>query len=153
MTIQNQEIATLVCSQCQATNRVPVLRLGDRPICGKCKNELLPTRPVSLTDESFSRFISRTSLPILVDFWAPWCGPCKMMAPAFEEASRILSPYIVLAKVDTETAPSLSLELRIQSIPTLILFDRGVEKVRQSGAMSTKQLVDWTRAQSVHSRR
>lgn len=146
MAIQNQNIETLVCTNCQAANRIPSQRLGDSPVCGKCKKELLPNHPVDLTDATFQRFISRTSLPVLVDFWAPWCGPCKMMAPAFEQATQLLSPGVILAKVNTELAPHVASRFGIQSIPTLTLILAGKEKARQSGAMNAQQLVNWARA-------
>ena len=146
MAIQNQNIATLVCANCQAVNRFPAQRLGDSPVCGKCKEELIPDHPINLTDATFHRFISRTTLPVLVDFWAPWCGPCKMMAPAFEQATRMLSQRVILGKVNTEVAPQVAREFSIQSIPTLTLIIAGKEKARQSGAMNAQQLVNWTRA-------
>jgi thioredoxin 2 len=146
MAIQNQNLVTLVCATCQAVNRFPSHRLGDSPVCGKCKQELLSGHPINLTDATFQRFISRTSLPVLVDFWAAWCGPCKMMAPAFEQASELLSPQVILAKVNTEEAPNIAQVYRIQSIPTLTMIIAGKEHARQSGAMNVRQLVEWARA-------
>lgn len=146
MSTQNEISTTLVCAMCQAVNRLPRQRLGDSPVCGKCKQELLSGQPVNLTDATFQRFISRTSLPVLVDFWAPWCGPCKMMAPAFEQACKLLSPSVILAKVNTEVAPNIAQKYHIQSIPTLTLIIEGKETARQSGAMNVQQLVGWARS-------
>jgi thioredoxin 2 len=142
------EKVTLVCENCLAVNRVPRQRMGDSPVCGKCKQELLRAHPIELTDATFERFIGRTSLPVLVDFWAPWCGPCKMMAPAFAQAAQLLSPNVILCKVNTETSPQVAGAFRIQSIPTLALMLSGKEKARQSGAMNAQQLVAWVRAHS-----
>ncbi len=133
----------LVCPNCAALNRVPVLRMGDHPVCGKCKQVLLPEHPLELDDRNFMNYVTRTEVPILVDFWAPWCGPCKMMAPAFAEAARKLSPRIALAKVNTEVASQTASAFRIASIPTLILFRGGQEIARQSGAMNATQIVQW----------
>jgi thioredoxin 2 len=133
----------LVCSNCLAVNRVPEERFADRPICGKCKQPLLPSHSVELTDASFEKFIGRTDLPVLVDFWATWCGPCRMMAPAFEEAAAMLSPRAILAKLDTDAAPRTASQYEISGIPTLILFRGGSEVARQSGAMNARQIAQF----------
>ncbi|MFG0289948.1 MAG: thioredoxin TrxC [Rhodopirellula sp. JB044] len=130
----------IVCSHCGALNRVPPERLGDKPVCGKCKTLLLPASSVELTDSSFSRFVSKTDMPILVDFWAPWCGPCRMMAPAFEQASFNASPNAIFAKLNTEDNPSVASQFAITGIPTIILFRGGREVNRHSGMLDAAGL-------------
>lgn len=135
-----------VCSQCAAVNRVPESKLDDKPICGKCKQLLLPSHPVELTDQDFAKFITRTDVPVVVDFWAPWCGPCRIMAPAFSEAAEQLSPHIILAKLNTEGSPRTSAQYAISGIPTVILFRSGNEVSRQSGVLNSSQIVQWARS-------
>jgi thioredoxin 2 len=136
----------VVCPYCQSVNRIPAERLGDKPCCGRCKQELFRARPVELTEENFRREIAASEIPVLVDFWAPWCGPCKMMAPAFEKAAAILEPRVRLAKLNTDEAQDIAGQLGIRSIPTMVLFDHGEEVARHSGAMLAGDIERWVKA-------
>jgi len=133
----------VVCPHCESINRVPTSRLGDQPTCGKCKRSLFDGHPVALTDQTFDRHLSRGELPLVVDFWAPWCGPCKMMAPAYEQAAAHIEPRARLAKVDTEANPQLAQRYGIRSIPTLAVFKGSRQVASQAGAMGLGQLVQW----------
>lgn len=136
----------LVCPHCATLNRVPDDRLRDDPVCGRCGKPLLDGQPVSLSDAQFERFIGKTELPVVVDFWAEWCGPCRMMAPQFAQAAAQLKGRAILAKVDTDANPQASVKNRIRSIPTLVLYRGGQEVKRQSGVMSAADLVRWVGA-------
>ena len=134
----------LVCPACATTNRIPDERLQDAPVCGRCGAPLMATEPASLNDVALSKFIAGTELPVLVDFWASWCGPCKTMAPHFAAAARQM-PEVRFVKVDSDAAPASGALHNIRSIPTLVLFKGGVEVARQSGAVPTAQLLTWVR--------
>jgi thioredoxin 2 len=136
----------IVCPHCHTTNRVAAEHLGHAPDCGKCHQPLFNGHPAALDEAAFAKHIARSDVPVLVDFWAPWCGPCRMMAPAFEAAAQQLEPQVRLAKVNTEEAQQLAGQLQIRSIPTLALFYRGSEIARQPGAMGQADIVRWTRA-------
>jgi thioredoxin 2 len=136
----------LVCPHCHAVNRLPASRLGQGPNCGQCHQSLFTGQPVELTSATFGKHLSRNDIPVLMDFWAPWCGPCKMMAPQFARAAGLLEPKVRLAKINTEAEQMLGAQYGIRSIPTLALFKGGREIARQAGAMGTQDIVRWVNA-------
>ncbi|MCG6938453.1 MAG: thioredoxin TrxC [Gammaproteobacteria bacterium] len=135
----------IVCPSCGAINRIPALKMTAKPSCGKCHKALFNQHPVTLTSATFQKHINRSDVPLVVDFWAPWCGPCKMMAPAFEQASAKLEPYVRLAKLNTEDEQSIAAQFNIRSIPTMVMFKNGREVARQAGAMNAGQIESWVR--------
>jgi thioredoxin 2 len=137
----------IVCPHCAAVNRIPSTRMGEGPKCGKCHQALFAGHPIELDAAGFEKHVGRNDIPVLVDFWAPWCGPCKMMAPHFVQAAAQLEPQVRLVKVDTEAEQSLGARFGIRSIPTLALFRGGREVARQAGAMGAADIVRWTRSQ------
>ncbi len=138
----------VVCPHCNAVNRLPADRLGEGGQCGKCHQALFTAKPVELTSDTIEPHIARSDIPLVVDFWAPWCGPCRMMAPVFAQAAASLEPQVRFAKVNTEEQPALADRYAIRSIPTLALFKGGREVARQSGAMDLTRLTQWVRAHS-----
>ena len=138
----------VVCPHCNEPNRVPQERLGDGATCGRCKGALFTGQPLELTQGTFDAHAGRSEIPLVVDFWAPWCAPCRSMAPAFAEASRRLEPRYRLAKVNTEEEQGLASRFAIRSIPTLVMFRQGREIARQSGAMAAADLMRWIQSQA-----
>lgn len=138
----------IVCPHCDAVNRLPSAKLSRQPTCGKCARELFTGQPVDLSSARFRKHIERSDIPVLVDFWAPWCGPCRTMAPSYAQAAQQLEPSIRVLKVNTEEAQDLGARYAIRSIPTLALFRHGREVARQPGAMDANNIIAWARDKS-----
>ncbi|MBC8211045.1 MAG: thioredoxin TrxC [Gammaproteobacteria bacterium] len=135
----------VICASCGSINNVPQSRMADDPKCGKCKQAVMSGKPLELNEAGFQRYLEKSDQPLLVDFWAPWCGPCKMMAPIFTQAATQLEPQFRLIKINTEVEQILAGKMRIQSIPTLAIFKNGKEMIRQPGAMGLNDLLRWAR--------
>lgn len=136
----------IVCPSCLAKNRVPDEKIASQPACGQCHQSLIPLAPIELNEQNFSQFVSHSELPILVDLWADWCGPCKMMAPHFAEVAKHY-PNVIFAKIDTEANPRLSAAFNVRSIPSLVLMNKTTELARISGALRANQLKEWLEQQ------
>jgi thioredoxin 2 len=133
----------LVCPHCQTINRLIAERLNQNPHCGQCKQTLFTGPPMELTSQDFQKQIARNDIPVVIDFWAAWCGPCKIMAPAFAQAANTIEPLVRFAKLNTETEPGIAGQFNIRSIPTMILFKNSQEIARQSGAMNATEIIRW----------
>jgi thioredoxin 2 len=140
------EMVHVVCPQCSGVNRVPAAKQGGGPVCGKCRAPLFQGHPLTLTAATFDTQVGRSGVPVVVDFWAPWCGPCRTMAPAFERAAAALEPGVRLGKVDTQAEAALAARFGIRSIPTLVAFRGGREVARQAGAMDAAGIAAWVRS-------
>jgi thioredoxin 2 len=137
------DLIHITCPSCQAKNRIPAAKLGARPTCGACKAQLFPGAPFDIDEAQLNKHLKNDEVPLLVDFWAPWCAPCRMMAPMFADAARQMSPQVRFAKLDTEQHQAVGSRFQIRGIPLIILFHQGREVARQPGAMDAKSIVGW----------
>ena len=142
----NSNTLQITCPHCEATNRVPQNKLELHPKCGKCHQVLFTGLPLELSNQNFTNVIHKTDVPVVIDFWAPWCGPCKMMALIFQQASTVIEPHARLAKLNTEISNDIAAHYGIRSIPTLIIFKKGKEVARQSGALDQQSLIKFVEA-------
>ena len=138
-----KNVKYIVCPNCLAKNRISENKLTDQPKCGKCKSYLFAGKPVELSDSTFMKFVRNTSIPVVVDFWAVWCGPCKMMAPVFEQVAGIMEPRIRVAKLNVDDAPQVSSQYRIRSIPTIAILSQGRVMAQRAGAIGAQELSSW----------
>ena len=133
----------IVCAECHGLVGVPADRLADGPRCPKCHIPLFGGHPIELNDQTFDQHVAKSDVPVVVDFWAPWCAPCRMMAPAFAETASRMEPAARFAKLNTDEAQQVAARYGIRSIPTLIVFKGGREVARQPGAKASTQLMRW----------
>ena len=144
----HSEFIKISCPRCGRINKLPSNKLAQAPKCGNCHSKLFSGKPIELSGSNFSKVITNTDIPVVVDYWAEWCGPCKMMAPIFEKVANELEPHVRLAKLNTEAAPAIASQFGIRSIPTLIIFKNGKEVARQSGALNAGHLKNFIQAHS-----
>lgn len=140
------ETLHIVCPHCHKTNRVAADQLGSAPSCGSCHQPLFTGAPVALDADSFAKQVGRNQIPVVVDFWAPWCGPCRMMAPGYAQAAQQMEPAVRFAKLDTEAFPHVAAPFNVRSIPTMIVFKGGNEVARISGALPPGEIVRWVQS-------
>lgn len=148
MTSTTPDALHIVCPHCDTVNRLPPARLAEHPDCGKCQKALFTGQPVDLASARFLKHIERSDIPVLVDFWAPWCGPCRTMTPFYAQAAQTLEPHFRVVKVNTEASPDIGSRYNIRSIPTLALFRNGREVARQPGAVDANTIIAWARAKA-----